>query len=175
MRHRTLPLLSCLPVILLVAGLLAGLVVPADAAGDPGRSAAVRPVVGAVVRPFDPPAHPYGPGHRGVDLAAEPGDVVRAALGGRVTFAGTVAGVAWVTVDHGGGLNTTYGDVSATLAAGSPVLSGDPLGRLAPEAAHLDWGARLDGGYIDPMSLLVRWRLHLADPAALVVVGSPTS
>jgi murein DD-endopeptidase MepM/ murein hydrolase activator NlpD len=130
----------------------------------PMASAAVRPVPGPVTRPFDPPPHPYGPGHRGVDLAADPGDPVRAALPGTVTFAGPVAGTAWVTVDHGGGLRTTYGDLVPARAAGDAVAAGGVVGHLVEGAHHLDWGARLDDAYLDPLDLLVRWRSHLTVP-----------
>lgn len=124
--------------------------------------AVVRPVDGPVQRPFAAPAHPYGPGHRGVDLAAEPGATVRSALPGLVTFAGQVAGRGWVTVDHGGALDTTYGVLEPRhVTAGQRVQAGDPLGRLRADARHLDWGARLDGDYIDPLRLLSRWRPHL--------------
>ena len=37
----------------------------------------------AVVRGFDPPPQPWLPGHRGVDLAAPPGAVVRSGDGAR--------------------------------------------------------------------------------------------
>lgn len=126
---------------------------------DPADTLAVRPVPGRVVRPFEAPDHAYGPGHRGVDLAAEPGDPVRAALAGRVTFAGQVAGVGWVTLDHGGGLRTTYGDITPAVHRGEAVAMGERIGVLV--AGHLDWGARLDGDYLDPLHLLARWRAHL--------------
>lgn len=48
-----------------------------------------------VLRVFEPPAQRWLAGHRGVDLAATPGDVVLAAGGGRVGFAGTVGGTQW--------------------------------------------------------------------------------
>lgn len=131
-------------------------------AGAAGQTPAVRPVDGAVVRPFDPPAGPYAPGHRGVDLAAQPGTSVRAALPGRVTFAGRVARLGWVTVAHGGGLETTYGALDPrAVVAGQDVEAGQALGQVAPGSEHLDWGARLDGEYIDPLGLLDRWRPHL--------------
>ncbi|HUG86647.1 MAG TPA: M23 family metallopeptidase [Euzebya sp.] len=145
---------------------------PADhaAAADPApegppRGGAVRPVPGAVVRHFDPPEDPYGPGHRGVDLAAGPGDPVTAALSGTIAFSGRVAGVGWVTVDHGGHLTTTYGPLEERRAAGSAIATGQVLGLLghlgdAPPT-HLDWGARLDGAYIDPLLLLGRWQPRL--------------
>lgn len=143
----------------------AGPAAPPDdhpSAAQAAGTVAVRPVPGAVVRPFDPPDHPWGPGHRGVDLAAGPGQPVRAALPGRVTFAGQVAGDRWVTVRHGPRLDTTYG-VFGDLAvhAGQPVRAGDVLGVLAADATHLDWGARSGGVYLDPLTLLVRWRLAL--------------
>lgn len=128
------------------------------------QAAAVRPVDGPVVAAFDPPDIPYGPGHRGVDLGADAGERVVAALDGTIAFAGPVAGVGWVTVDHGGGLATTYGDVMAAVAEGQPVAAGQAVGHLADGAAHLDWGARLHGRYIDPLGLLGRWRAHRVDP-----------
>jgi murein DD-endopeptidase MepM/ murein hydrolase activator NlpD len=131
-------------------------------AGDPRADAVHLPVDGGVVRTFSPPATPYGPGHRGVDLAARPGQQVRAALSGTVAFSGLVAHVGWVTVDHGGGLHTTYGPLDPrTVDAHDPVRAGQVIGLLAADAAHLDWGARLDGDYIDPLGLLGRWEAHL--------------
>lgn len=140
--------------------LLAGTVYGADGGGVPSQ--VLAPVDGAVVAPFDPPDRRYGPGHRGVDLAAGPGTPVRAALAGIVTFSGEVAGRGWVSVDHGGGLVTTYGVLDPReVAAGRHVAAGHVLGRLAPSAEHLDWGARLHGEYIDPLRVLGRWRPHL--------------
>jgi hypothetical protein len=45
--------------------------------------------------------------------------------------------------------------------AGDLVEAGHVLGRLAHAANHLDWGARLNGSYVDPLSLLGRWEVHL--------------
>ncbi len=148
---------------LLLTVLLPGLVAATIALGPtpdvpsvgPRATARVRPVPGMLLRGFDPPALPWSAGHRGVDLAAAPGDPVRAALPGRVRFSGTVAGVGWVTVDHGGGLATTYGALRQRPPAGTAVDAGAVIGRL--DGAHLDWGARLDGRYIDPLRLLQRW------------------
>lgn len=123
---------------------------------------AVAPVAGELVRDFDPPAQPWNAGHRGVALAAVAGDTVVAAMDGMVTFSGEVARRGWVTVDHGDGLVTTYGSLEPrVVAAGQAVSLGDPLGSLAPGAADLHWGARLDGDYIHPLSLLGRWQVRL--------------
>lgn len=124
--------------------------------------AVLPPVPGPVTRPFDPPALPWAPGHRGVDLAADPGDVVTAVLPGLVRFEGLVALVGWVTIDHGGGLLTTYGPLDQrAVHEGMRVSTGDVLGELAEDATHLNWGARLHGAYIDPLLLLEPWQPYL--------------
>lgn len=136
----------------------------AAATGTADATAAhlVWPVAGPLVRLFEPSASPYGAGHRGVDIAAPAGAPVHAALPGVVTFAGVVAGRRWVTVHHGGGLETTYGDLDGRgVGAGDRVAAGDRLGRLAAGAVHLDWGVRLEGDYVDPLRLLGRWRPRL--------------
>jgi murein DD-endopeptidase MepM/ murein hydrolase activator NlpD len=143
-----------LPALLACAVLLLG----------PGPAAAgvVRPIDGPVVAPFDPPRSDFGAGHRGVDLRAGAGEPVRAALAGTVAFAGPVAGVGWVTVRHDDGLETTYGPLDPrSVVAGERVAAGQVLGRLAAGAAHLDWGARRDGEYVDPLGLLRGGRARL--------------
>lgn len=147
-----------------------------DGAGSdtPGGAAVVRPVGGEVVAGFDPPASTYGAGHRGVDLAAGPGEEVRAVMAGTVSFAGEVAGAGWVTLDHGGGLETTYGILAERrVASGERVAAGDVLGVLGPDADHLDWGARQHGAYVDPLALLGRWEVHLLQPDRLVAPAAP--
>lgn len=115
-----------------------------------------------VVRPFDPPTTPFGPGHRGVDLAAEPGATVRTAGAGIVWFAGAVGGRGVVSVHHADGQRTTYEPVHPAVRAGALVAAGTPLGTLAvghpgcrvSVAACLHWGLRAGSEYRDPLSLL---------------------
>lgn len=141
------------------------------APAEPAGAAGTRPVDGPVVRGFDPPAEPWQRGHRGVDLAASPGTPVRAAAGGRIGFAGEVAGKPVVTVIHGG-LRTTYEPVRATLPAGHRVGAGALIGIL--EQGHLcgaghclHWGLRRGDTYLDPMLLLERPRVRLLPGAAV--------
>lgn len=120
-----------------------------------------------LTRAFDPPARPWLPGHRGVDLAARAGAEVHAVGGGVVAFAGPVAGRPVVSIDHPGGLRTTYLPVAATVAAGDRVAPGDPIGVLqpghpdCPAPACLHWGLRRGGTYLDPLSLLGLGRVRL--------------
>src|SRR5215204_6365525 len=67
------------------------------------------PLAGAVVRGFDTRAGPYGPGHRGIDIAAPVGELVRSPTAGRVTFAGPVAGANWVSLLAAPGVLVTVG------------------------------------------------------------------
>ncbi|MGH3441091.1 MAG: hypothetical protein ACRDUY_03425, partial [Nitriliruptorales bacterium] len=89
-----------LPAVVLTAAVLA-------AVGVQPAAAYVAPVPGRVVEAFEAASAPWGPGHRGVDLLALPGEQVVAAGDGRVTFAGLVAGEHWLTVLHAGGLRTS--------------------------------------------------------------------
>jgi pimeloyl-ACP methyl ester carboxylesterase len=135
---------------------------PARALATDRQVRYARPVPGGVVRRFEPPTTAFGSGHRGVDLAAAPGDPIRAAAAGTVTFAGAIGGVRWVSVAHADGVLTSYGPVGRLVVASSDqVARGEPLGVLAAgghgDAASdrgLHWGARRDGRYLDPLSLL---------------------
>jgi murein DD-endopeptidase MepM/ murein hydrolase activator NlpD len=123
-----------------------------------GRVPALRlPVAGPVVRGFEAPAGPYGPGHRGVDLGAPAGAPVAAPAAGRVSFAGPVAGSLWVSLLAAPGVVVAVGPLlDAAVATGQRVRAGDRVGRLAAGhggAVHLS--LRVDGGYVDPLPWLV--------------------
>jgi murein DD-endopeptidase MepM/ murein hydrolase activator NlpD len=111
-------------------------------------------------RRFEPPPQPWLPGHRGVDLIAEPGAVVRAAGPGVVLHAGQVAGRPVITVGHSAGLRTTYEPVTPGVRVGDRVAAGASLGRLepghagCPDRACLHWGLRRGEEYLDPTALL---------------------
>jgi murein DD-endopeptidase MepM/ murein hydrolase activator NlpD len=141
----------------------------------PSRAAYDWPLTPSrVVRAFDPPAAPWLPGHRGVDLAAAPEAVVHAAGAGRVVFAAVLAGRGVVSVQHADGLRTTYEPVTPSVAAGDSVRVGSPLGVLepghpsCPVSACLHWGLRRGDIYLDPLALLGLGRVRL-----LPVQGRP--
>jgi len=144
-----------------------------EQAPPPGAGTYAWPVQGEVIRPFDPPGDPFGSGHRGVDIAAPSGTPVRAAEEGVVTFAGALAGSLYVSIDHPGGVRTTYSWLSSVV-----VRRGDRVARLQvlgatgpghpgdPGPAHLHLGARVAEAYVDPLLLLeprhVAGMIHLA-------------
>lgn len=110
-----------------------------------------------VVEPFRAPAHEYGAGHRGIDLGVGPGAEVRAPAAGVVAFRGVVVDRPLLTIEHAGGLVTTFEPLESTLEPGDAVAAGDVIGSVtagghAP-AGTLHLGVRLDGAYINPMLL----------------------
>jgi len=147
--------------------LLSLLVVP------PAEAAWRWPLRGEVRRPFAvTAARPYDAGqHRGVDLAARPGSVVRSACPGRVHFAGRIARHGGVVSVRCGGLVATYLELGAVHAVrGRRVGAGARLGSVGP-AAHLHLGAReaRSGRYVDPLTLLRTPRGPALGPAPDVV------
>ena len=145
---------------------------PAGAGAEPAVPAAsvlwTAPLPSAdVTRSFDVLPHRYAAGHRGVDLAGAPGAPVLAAADGVVAFAGMVAGRPVVSVDHAGGLRTTYEPVDPSVGAGQAVARGSPVGTLlaghagCPATACLHWGLRRGEEYLDALTLLRPVRVRL--------------
>jgi murein DD-endopeptidase MepM/ murein hydrolase activator NlpD len=128
--------------------------------GAPSQGTYAWPVVGPVIRGFEPPHDPYGSGHRGIDIAVPFGTPVAAANDGVVAFAGWIGGSLYVSIDHPDGVRTTYSWLSSVaVRRGNPVRRGDLIattGHGHPEipSPHLHFGARVGGTYIDPMILL---------------------
>ena len=134
---------------------------------------------------FDRPAQNWLPGHRGVDLVGQTGDLVFAAGSGTVTFAGNVAGKGVVVIRHGA-LRTTYEPVLSSIQLNSKVKVGDVIGSLQPGASHcsnseavscLHWGLLRGENYLNPLSL-VQKRVRLlptlvGGPARILRGGDP--
>ncbi|MET9774954.1 M23 family metallopeptidase [Streptomyces sp. NPDC006367] len=135
----------------------------------------------AVLRGWEPPASPYGPGHRGVDLAAPAGTPVRAVAAGRVSFAGRVAGRGVVSLELSGTgeppLRTTYEPVTASVEKGEEIAAGEVLGTVGASGSHctgcLHWGLLRGDVYLDPLSLLPPWLLDTGPSRLLPVLGVP--
>ena len=155
-------------------------------AATPG-TAWSAPVAGArpgdVLRAFAAPERPWARGHRGVDLAVEPGAQVLAPAAGRVVFAGTVVDRPVVTLEHADGTRTSLEPVAATAEVGARLDRGAPLGTVAAESAHcatpcVHWGVRVPDAwrvgeatfdrYLDPL-VLIGW----SGPSVLWPHGAP--
>ena len=112
------------------------------------------PVDGPIVAGFAPIGR--WAGHWGVDFGADPGTPVRAAGAGVVSFDGTVAGNRTITIDHGGGLKTSYSYLETASAGPGRVMAGSVIARSG--RAHGVRGAPLLGAdrrcLLDPMSVL---------------------
>lgn len=117
------------------------------------------PIDGAreITATFRAPSHDYGPGHRGVDLAASVGAVVRAPADGVVAFRGVVVDRPLITIEHGSGLVTTLEPVESELTPGAPVTRGEHIGTVATgghtPAEELHLGVRWNDVYINPLVL----------------------
>lgn len=127
-----------------------------DAEHPPRWAWPVRPP--RISEPYRAPAHAYGDGHRGIDLAAAVGSPVTSPDDGVVAFAGTVVDRGILTIDHGGGLVSTLEPVEPLVAAGAVVRAGDVVATVGTgghtRTGELHLGAREDGAYITPLRLL---------------------
>lgn len=111
-----------------------------------------------LTEPFRAPPTPYAAGHRGIDLAAPPGTLVRAAADGVVAFAGPVAGRGVLSIDHGDGVVSAIEPVAASVAVGDPVTAGSRVA-VTTEGGHCDgrcvhFGVRVHGEYVSPLLFL---------------------
>lgn len=101
-----------------------------------------------------------GTPHLGLDIAGEMGAPVKAALRGKVAFAGvdSIFGN-MVILEHEGGLSTVYGHNSQLLVKlGDVVKTGDVIARLGStgrsSAPHLHFEVREGDSCVDPLKYL---------------------
>lgn len=98
--------------------------------------------------------------HSGVDLREEYGAPVKATAAGVVSVAGPQGGYGnLVEIDHGGGLSTRYGHLSAVnVTPGQQVAPGAVVGRVGSTGRstgpHLHYEVRIDGEAVDPTRFL---------------------
>jgi murein DD-endopeptidase MepM/ murein hydrolase activator NlpD len=132
----------------------------ADSLGRAGSREGFRwPVRGAISRGYRPEADSGSP-HLGLDIAGRTGVPVKAALSGKVAFAGvdSIFGN-MVVIDHGDSLTTIYGHNSQLLVhIGDIVSVGQAIARLGntgrSSAPHLHFEVRKGDSSVDPLKYL---------------------
>jgi murein DD-endopeptidase MepM/ murein hydrolase activator NlpD len=98
--------------------------------------------------------------HFGVDLDGDTGDVVQVAAAGEVVMVrDCFASGGTVLVHHGARLFTAYFHLSRIdVVLGQRLVLGHVVGAVGKTGRvtgpHLHWGAKLDGRWVDPVSLL---------------------
>ena len=62
-----------------------------------------------------------------------------------------------LSIDHGGGVISSYEPLDSPLKKGDPVSRGDPLGDVMPghcSSLCVHFGVRIGGEYVSPLSML---------------------
>jgi len=125
-----------------------------------------QPTVGPIVSIYGVERYhngkPTGEYHKGVDIKAPAGQVIKSITGGRITIAeklrlhgGTVA------IDHGQGLTSIYIHMSKIyVKEGELVKPGQPIGAVGSTGfatgPHLHWGMYVNGTCVDPMKFWIK-------------------
>ena len=102
--------------------------------------------------------------HPGLDISADTGDPVYATADGKITTAAMAGNYGnLVVIDHGYGIETRYGHLSAfKVREGQPVKRGDLLGLVGATGrttgSHLHYEVRANGRILNPLQLLLNPR-----------------
>jgi murein DD-endopeptidase MepM/ murein hydrolase activator NlpD len=102
--------------------------------------------------------------HPGLDISADKGDPVYSTADGKIVNASAAGNYGnLVIVDHGYGIETRYGHLSAfKVKAGQTVKRGDLLGLVGATGratgAHLHYEVRANGRILNPLQLLLNPR-----------------
>jgi murein DD-endopeptidase MepM/ murein hydrolase activator NlpD len=129
-----------------------------------GIAPTLWPVVGEITGHFGERLDPFsgeGAFHTGLDIASHYGDTIRATADGVVVEAdGQRAGYGWlVVIDHGFGVSTWYGHLSAIKTqVGTRVKAGDVVGLEGQSGRstgpHLHYEVRIYNTPVDPWHYL---------------------
>lgn len=136
---------------------------PAPVRAEPAGGKALEwPLSGRIVRGFEQPTGPYGEGgHQGVDIAAGPGETVKAAGDGTVEWVGVLPRGRFITITHASGRRTTYLDLDIVdVSQGAEVRRGQRIGTVAGISddssveTHLHFDTYVNGLPVDPRTLV---------------------
>ena len=119
-----------------------------------------------VVRKFEAPKTAWSSGHRGVDLAANPGIELLAPASGTISFAGQVAGKSVVSIRHAAYISS-FEPAQTDLPVGTALNKGDVFAHVHGGSDHcldtcVHWGVRSgEDAYVDPEALVALSRIVL--------------
>jgi hypothetical protein len=130
------------------------------------RPAWVEPVPGLasrVIEDYDAPVVRWGPGHRGIDFAVAPGELISSPVAGSVHFVGRVVNRPILTIADSAGQLASFEPVCSNLSRGQTVSAGSVIGwhceadlsyepHCPVECVH--FSARRDGNYLSPLHLI---------------------
>ena len=110
-----------------------------------------------IIEAFDPPDKPWLKGHRGIDVLALEGEPLRAPTGGTIRFAGTVAGMATISILTESDHVFTFQPAATLLKKGESFAAGEQIGTVGSgghcqrSCLHIGaWPAASDRRYVDP-------------------------
>ena len=118
-------------------------------------------------------------GHKGIDLASPVGTPIRATADGVVGRADWFSSYGlYVSLEHGGNLETRYGHMSRlNVAAGQTVHKGDVIGYVGTTGRstgpHLHYEVRVAGEAVNPVPYMHTNDIQLASGTAALAVGGP--
>ena len=133
------------------------------------------------------PFHAGAAMHPGIDLAGSYGTPIYATADGTVIRAGWNSGGYGnlVEIDHGRGITTRYGHMSAVLVSeGQHVTRGQQIGRMGSTGrstgTHLHYEVRIDGRAVNPIPFMKSTDYVLAmqrrtGAASMDAIGGPAS
>jgi murein DD-endopeptidase MepM/ murein hydrolase activator NlpD len=136
---------------------------PSGISAPPGSGQLLYPANGPITSGFGYRVHPiFGATrlHTGIDIGAPYGAPVWAADDGTVAFVGTMGGYgSIVVIDHGGGLASAYGHLSAFyVGSGQHVARGSAIASVGCTGyctgPHLHFEVRVNGTPVDPLPYL---------------------
>lgn len=116
------------------------------------------PVTGELVNQFGSPRADTGLSWKGLFIAANQGQEVKAVAAGRVVFADWLRGFGNLMIlDHGGGYMSLYGNNEALLRqVGDTVKAGDPIAAVGASGGNSETGLyfelRFQGKPFDPLT-----------------------
>jgi hypothetical protein len=123
----------------------------------------VPDIAGRVVEDYDAPLTRWGAGHRGIDFAVAPEELISSPAAGSVHFVGRVVNRPILTIVDSAGQLASFEPVCSNLSVGEAVSAGSVIGwhceadlsyepHCPVECVH--FSARRDGNYLSPLHLI---------------------